>query len=283
MKHTIEELISKEGVASSLPNVYYDLKEAIDDVDSEFEDFEYIIMQDISLSARLLKIVNSPFFGLPSQVETVSHAIGIIGLTELNELVLSTFVLDKFKAIPSKLFDINRFADHSVFCGTAARLIAEMIRYPKRETLFTSGMLHDIGRLVLCVNASETMLECFKLCEQQDDKTLAEIELEVLGFDHSEVGMALLKSLKLPQVHIETAGHHHKYSDSLDFALETAILHVSDLLAWQNGKGEIDISSDTPSLNESAWKKLEFTDDITIETLQETVEDKLSLANQSLI
>ncbi len=280
MKHTIEELISQEGVASSLPGVYYELKGAIDDVDSEFEDFEYIIKQDISLSARVLKIVNSPFFGLPSQVETISHAVSIIGLAELNELALSTFVLDKLKSTSSKLLDINRFSDHSVFCGTAAKMIAEMISYPKRETLFTSGMLHDIGRLVLCVNASDTMQECFKRCEQED-KSLTEIESEVFGFDHSEVGLALLTSWKLPLVHIETAGFHHKYQDSLSFAKETAIIHVADLLAWNNEKGDVNVPAEAPILNEKAWKKLELEDDVTLEILQETVEEKLSLANQA--
>ncbi len=279
---TIKELISREGFASSLPNAYYDLKEAIDDDDSEFEDFEFIINQDISLSAKLLRMVNSPFFGLDSQVETVSHAISVIGLSELNELVLATSVLDKFKGLPSKVFDINKFSDHSVFCGTVARLIAEMIQYPKRDTLFTSGLLHDIGRLVLCINATDKMIECFKLCESED-KSLTEIEFETFGFDHTDVGTAVLKNWKLPAVHIETAGSHHKYNDKLEFAMETAILHVADYLAWQNDKGEVDVSSEVPVLNESAWKKLEFDEDVTIESLQEIIDEKLGSDDQSLI
>ncbi len=282
MKHTIEELISQEGFASSLPNVYYDLKAAVEDDDSEFEDFEYIIMQDISLSAKILRMVNSPFFGLPSQVETVSHAISVIGLAELNELVLATSILDKFKELPSKVFDINRFSDHSIFCGTVARLIAEMISYPKREAMFTSGLLHDIGRLVLCINASKEMLECFKLCEAED-KTLTEIEYETFGFDHTDVGTAVLKSWELPAVHIETAKFHHKYKDNSDYALETAILHVSDFLAWQNGKGEVNITNDVQILNEKAWGKIGFNEDVTLESIQEIIEEKLGAGNQSLI
>ncbi len=280
MKQTIEELISQEGVASSLPNVYYELKSAIDDIDSEFEDFEYIIKQDISLSARILKIVNSPYFGMPSQIETISHAVSIIGLAELNELALSTFVLDKFKTNPSNIFDINRFTDHSVFCGTAAKLIAEMVSYPKRETLFTSGMLHDIGRLVLCVNASKQMQECFKIAKEED-RSLTEIENEFFGFDHTEVGMALLTSWKLPLVHVETAGFHHKYKDSLDFSIETAIIHVADLISWLNDKGDVDVPSETPILNDDAWRKLDLGGDAYISKVQEMVEEKMSLANQA--
>ena len=277
---TIEELISQEGVASSLPNVYYELKDGIDEIDSDFDDFEYIIKQDISLSARILKIVNSPYFGMPSQVETISHAVSIIGLAELNELALSTFVLDKFKNNSSNILNINRFTDHSVFCGTAAKLIAEMVSYPKRETLFTSGMLHDIGRLVLCVNASKKMEECFKV-SKEEGKSLTEVEAEVFGFDHTEVGMALLTKWKLPLVHIETAGFHHSYKDTLDFAIETAIIHVADLLAWLNNKGDVDVPNETPVLNDEAWKKLDLGENAYISTVQEMVEEKMSLANQA--
>ena len=93
--------------------------------------------------------------------------------------------------------------------------------------------------------------------------------------------MALLTSWKLPLVHVETAGFHHKYKDSLDFSIETAIIHVADLISWLNDKGDVDVPNETPVLNEDAWRKLDLGGDAYISTVQEMVEEKMSLANQA--
>ncbi len=105
----IQELFQDETTIPSLPEIFYQFKQAIDDPESSFEEIGEIISNDPGLTARLLKIVNSAFFGFPQQIETISHAIGIVGRDQLNDLVLSTVVIAQFKDIPQNLIDMNPF------------------------------------------------------------------------------------------------------------------------------------------------------------------------------
>jgi len=103
-----QDLIGEENeIIFSLPKIYFELQAALNDSDKTFQDLGEIIGFDPALSARLLKIVNSPFFGFPSRIETISHAISIIGMDQLTDLALSTLVLHQFRGIPNNLFNME--------------------------------------------------------------------------------------------------------------------------------------------------------------------------------
>ncbi|MBL4665135.1 MAG: HDOD domain-containing protein, partial [Nitrospinaceae bacterium] len=112
----IQELFQDEIKVPSLPEVFYQFKQAVDDPESSFEEIGEIIGHDPGLTVRLLKIVNSAFYGFPQQVETISHAIGIIGRQQLNDLVISTVVMDQFQNVPQSSFNLNSFWKHSIAC-----------------------------------------------------------------------------------------------------------------------------------------------------------------------
>ncbi len=121
-----QELIGGEDViVFSLPTIYVELQKALDDPDKTFQNLGDIISFDPALSARLLKIVNSPFYGFPSKIDTVSHAISIIGKDQLTDLALATMVIYQFEGIPNNMFNMEKFWRHSVACGVAARSIAD--------------------------------------------------------------------------------------------------------------------------------------------------------------
>lgn len=146
----IQELFKDETTIPSLPEIFYQFKQAIDDPESSFEEIGEIISNDPGLTARLLKIVNSAFFAFPQQIETISHAIGIVGREQLNDLVLSTVVMAQFKDIPQNLIDMESFWRHSIACGLSARIIASQKREANPERFFVAGLLHDIGLVVMC-------------------------------------------------------------------------------------------------------------------------------------
>ncbi len=140
--------IAKMEIASP-PGVFFKLKEILDDPDGTFDDISQIISYDPPLAARLLKIVNSPMYNMSSQVETISHALGIIGSHQLSDLALVTKVFSRFDNIEQNFFDIKEFWRHSLGCGFAAQLLAEHIKHENPARLYLAGMLHDIGQLVM--------------------------------------------------------------------------------------------------------------------------------------
>ncbi|MCH8313372.1 MAG: HDOD domain-containing protein, partial [Nitrospinae bacterium] len=161
----ITELIQGDDQLATLPEVFYKLNAAIEDPDCTFDDIGEIISVDPALTVRLLRIVNSAFYGFSTQVETVTHALTIIGTDQLNQLVLATSVMNQFKGIPGDLLDMDSFWRHSITAGLAARSIAALSGEYNVERFFVAGLLHDVGRLVLCIRAPDETGEILKKAE----------------------------------------------------------------------------------------------------------------------
>jgi HD-like signal output (HDOD) protein len=120
----IQELFSTGVKIPSLPDVYYEFKDAMDDPEGSFDEISNVIATDPGLTVRLLRIVNSAYFEFPSKIETISHAIGVVGLDQLNNLVISTVIMDQFKGIPDSVINMNSFWKHSIAYGLAAKIIS---------------------------------------------------------------------------------------------------------------------------------------------------------------
>ena len=226
----LEELFNDEVKIPSLPEVFYQFKQAVDDPDSTFEELSQIISNDSGLTTHLLKIVNSPFYGLSSKVETISHAISIIGSDQLHDLVLSTCVLNKFKNIPSKSLEMKLFWEHNIACALASKIISSHLNIGCPDSIFVSGLLHDIGRLVISINIPDKFTEIFLLAQTNNSHLLV-AENKILGFGHDEVGGELLRRWKLPEIHIEAVRFHHNPAKAPLFAKEASIVNIANSLA----------------------------------------------------
>ena len=123
----IQDLINENEPLASLPNTFYKLREVVDDPGCDFDDIAEIISVDPSLTPRLLKIVNSAFYGFRGEIESVFHAMGVVGTEQLMQLVLATTVVEQFKGIPKDLVDMEYFWKHSVSCGLAAELFIKHV------------------------------------------------------------------------------------------------------------------------------------------------------------
>ena len=143
-----------------------------------------VIGADPALSARLLRLANSPYYGIPSRVETISRAVTILGMKELYSLALTVSVISAFKDIPNQLVNMASFWRHSVTCGVIARTIAEIKGLSDRETLFVAGLLHYIGRLLLYQRAPAHAMGVLA-CARRSGSLLFQAEKEVMGLDHA--------------------------------------------------------------------------------------------------
>lgn len=255
-KINIHSLIDGHDRLPTLPEVYFRLKELIDDPNSSFEEIGEILGHDAGLSVRLLRIVNSPYFGFRSKIDSISYAVSAIGMDQLANLVLSTVVVDQFRGIPDSLINMRSFWEHSLACGLAARIIATNRNEPNTERFFVAGLLHDIGRLLICMRIPDKFMASMqraKSCE----KHLYLAEREVMGFDHAQAGALLLKTWNLPQCLEEAVGFHHRPSKARNHRLEASVIHIADIVAntLQLGSGG---ENDIPTLDSAARELTEM-------------------------
>lgn len=245
--------IKENTKLSTLPNIFRLIVEAISKPNSSAHDIANVIGKDPNLSARLLKIVNSAFYGYPSRIDTLSRAVNIVGTKQLSTLAIGTNVIHMFKNIPSKIVNMKLFWKHSILCGINARTIAGYKNIQNTERMFVAGLLHDIGRLLLYNHAPSQSLYAILLARKNQD-LLYHTESELLNCDHADVGGDLLKKWKLP-VSLEDAVRHHHHPQRSQNRIEAAIIHLADIMANVMGigsSGEVLV----PPMDQDAWAQI---------------------------
>jgi HD-GYP domain-containing protein (c-di-GMP phosphodiesterase class II) len=189
----LDALLAGNGGLPTLPVVFSHLVDLLSDETSSAQAIGDVIGADPALSAKLLRLANSPYYGIPSRVETISRAVTIIGVKELYSVALTVSVIHAFKDIPHQLVDMASFWRHSVTCGAISRAIGELKRTSGQETLFVAGLLHDIGRLLLYQGAPLHARAALARA-RHSGIPLFQTEKEVIGLDHAEIGGQVLSS-----------------------------------------------------------------------------------------
>lgn len=238
---------------STLPDIYNQLIDAIAKPSSSTYDIENVISKDTNLSARLLKIVNSAFYGYPSKIDTLSRAVNIIGTRQLCTLAMGVNIITIFNKIPSGVINMEMFWKHSILCGICARILAGYRNIQNTERLFTAGLLHDIGRLV-CYNylPKESIYAAEKA--KNDEQLLYLAERDVFSLDHTAIGGMLLNRWQMSMSLEDMVRHHHEPQKSKN-QIESSILHMADILANAMNMGTSG-EKFIPPLNQEAWFRL---------------------------
>lgn len=249
-----EEMVGGVVAVASPPLIYERLVRVINDPRSGSADIGNVIGEDQGLTARLLKTVNSAFFSFPRPIDSVSHAVTVVGTRQVRDLALATSVMTMFDDVPRELIDMHSFWYHSLACGVIARVIAGYRREDNVERYFVAGLLHDIGRLMLFIRAGSDMGRAMALA-RDTARPLYECETEVLGCHHSEVGNALMQRWNFKGALNEAVTYHHRPSRADRFPAETAAVHVADIIANGIGwgrSGEVRV----PPFDPQAWDTL---------------------------
>ncbi len=238
---------------SSLPMMFTRLNEAINNPKTSVQEISSILSEDPGLTARLLRVVNSAFYNFPGKIDTISRAISIVGTQQLRDLALATSVLRLFTGIPKELVDMDSFWQHSIACGVTARIIATMRREPNVERHFVAGILHDVGRLIMYSKAPEKAKIALKQSIDYGEP-LFKSEKDVLGFDHATLGKQLLQLWKIPTSIVEVVAFHHRPISANAFPVETAIVHVADVIVHAMELGTSGERLVPPSFH-TAWER----------------------------
>jgi putative nucleotidyltransferase with HDIG domain len=250
------EEAARKAKLPPLPQILLELQRVMNDPDSSASDLARVISKDPKLTATLLRIVNSALFNFPSQIETVSRAVAVVGTKQLSTLASGTLLLSMFRPDPYGLIDLEAFWKHSIAVGTYARAIAARRKLDDPERFFVSGLLHDIGWIALANAFPEAVTASLKRAEElKVDMALA--EKEVLGFDHAVFGAYLLRQWKFPLLLIAGVAYHHDPERGEKYA-EPKILHAANFMA--NGMG-LTIAGLCPvqPLHPESWAKLQLT------------------------
>lgn len=195
---SVEELVSQVDKLVTLPAVYLRVRSIVDDPRSSTHDLAQAMSTDPALTARLLRVVNSVHFGLMRRVETVTHAISILGLQQLHDLVLATSVASAFRGMQPTRMDMPRYWRQSVLRGLVAQGAAEARHVQPAQRLFVEGLLADIGHLVMYQTVPE-LAERAMMRAEAERRPLPELETEVVGCHYAELGARLLENWRLPQ------------------------------------------------------------------------------------
>jgi putative nucleotidyltransferase with HDIG domain len=224
----VMHLLDGNAGLASLPHIFNEINRVISDPRSSAIHVADVISKDPNLTTRLLKIVNSAFYGFPAKIDTISRAVTILGSKQLSTLALGTSVVQIFKDIPADLVEMKSFWEHSIACGVAARMIASYKNIVNIERLFVAGLLHDIGRIIIYEHFPHQGREVL-LYAKRADCLLRSAEAEVLGFDHAQIGATLMQKWKLPLILEQALGYHHQPALSQN-PLEASIVHIADIM-----------------------------------------------------
>lgn len=240
MLKTPHELVKGVDKLVSLPEVCFLVNDLVNDPNSDIKQIGSVISQDPDLTARLLKLVNSSFYGFSTPIETVSRAIMMVGLRELQHMVWASSAVETFSNLPPADANMASFWRHSIFTAVTARIIARECHVLHPERLFVSGLLHDIGRLLIFIKLPTQAQQIIDVQHKKPERDLSEIEKSILGFDHAELGQVLCESWQLPESLSVAIANHHGMRLNDEYQLESSILHVANLMAHALEIGEED-------------------------------------------
>lgn len=237
---TPEELVKQCTSFCSLPEVYLEVKNVIDDPESTMADLSRAISIDPGMSAMVLKLVNSAFYAMPRKVETISRAVGILGMQPLHDLVLSVSVTKSFSGVSQTIVDMKTFWANSFFCGLAARELARQCLLVDSERMFVEGMLQHIGQLVMYEITPE-QAEAAIRASKNSGEPIHRSEQHILGFDHTQVGKALIEEWQLPKNLGEAILYQTNPGRTADYGFEAALLNMANALmeGFQAPKGHV--------------------------------------------
>jgi len=249
---TAKELVAGVTDLLSFSAVYFRVNELLQDPRSSAQELGEVISHEPGLATRLLKIVNSAYYIFPRKIDTLSRAVTIVGIRELEALVLATVAVDAFNRISTDLVDMSTFWHHSVYCGLVARLLARHCGVLHTERLFVAGLLHDVGQLVIYHQIPKLARQALAAAEPSDDG-LYRAEQDLLGFTHSDVATELFEIWGLPTAIKEAAAFHHEPGRAREFPLETALVHLANSAANTVEPGR-NIVECHPTRDAQAWQ-----------------------------
>ena len=263
---TSEEISEAVVRLPSLPTIVLELINALDNGDVDTNTLAQKISHDQALTAKVLGLANSSFYGMQNKVGSIPHAVTVLGFNSVRSLVTAAAVVGTFSGSKSKVLDYAEFWKHAIATALSAKAIARKLG-ANEDQAFIGGLLHNIGRLVLATYSPSRYQEVLNWRSQHDGDLMA-AEIHVLGIDHKTVGRAMLTHWKFPASIVETlntpdVAHPHEQSRA------AAVVTVADAIAYG-----LDVSGGEhdriPVISQVEWDMLHLNDAMLAEIFSTT-------------
>lgn len=269
----IRSFILDTKTLPTLPGIVTRLNSLADNDKSSIQEMARLVSSDQVLSARILRLANSPSYGF-YRVATISNAMILLGVDVVKSLVLSSSIFEIMEK------NVLGLWEHSLGAGVAANIIAKRLQLPECEEIATAALLHDIGKVIIRLKCENQSSEMSALMSEKGLSSF-QVERETIGTDHAEVGGWLAKSWFLPEKLIVPIAFHHDVEGSALHQTKTAVVHLADVLIKASGFG---YSGDeyVPIVQSAAWNKLNMTEEILTDVVAELEEKLIDVKNFSL-
>jgi putative nucleotidyltransferase with HDIG domain len=253
----------------TLPPIVARLNQMVEDEDVTALQLGLVIEKDQVLTSKLLKMVNSSFFGFPQRISTVPNAIVLLGFNVIKTLIVSSSIFEVMQSSDVGLWE------HSLGCATAAGILAKRLKIKNPEEVSTAGLIHDLGKIVIRSEIPEEYAR-IKEAVRNREIPMREAEIEFLGIGHGEIGGWLSQQWNLPARLVQAIEYHHHPEDAPEYREIAGIVHFSDTLIRAIGFG---FGGDpwVPPLDRHAWKRLKFSRTETKEILRDLDQRLLDL------
>ncbi len=242
----------------------------MEDPDYTMAEVAILVGRDPGMATRFLKVVNSPMYRRIRKIETVSHAVSLLGIREVHDIVLGAAVAEAFEGIQTDVMSMQKFWQRSFYCAVMTKLLAIESETPESDRLFAIGLLHDIGHMFMYLAIPEESQNAI-LKAKKLERPLFQVERELLGFDFAKLGAHVMGQWDLPKsIQISTC-FQPEPGKADHFALEAALLHLSsslvraDLEGGSFGAGEFIVDP-------AAWQLTGLTEAHCLNTHQKAAE-----------
>lgn len=236
-KVALESMLTKVNDLPALPHVVVRVMELTEDPNATAQDINAALNQDQAMTAKVLKLANSAFYGFPRRISTVTDATIFLGFKTVRSIVMAASVSEMLsKEIEGYAMDQGELWKHSQSVAIAARLIAKRAKFPLLDIAYTAALLHDIGKVILNAYMKEQYIEVVQAVEEQGIPFMT-AEESVLGFNHASVGARIAEKWNLPSELVEAIAWHHDPARASVNPKLTSIVHIADVVCLYMGIG----------------------------------------------
>lgn len=281
LKEIRKKIIEKAVEANNLPilpDIAFEIMSLSENDNRSMKQISDFISKDPSLTASILKVANSAFYGLKNNVGSLEIALIILGLREIKNIV---FMMSLFKLFPSDgefAFDKYDYLKHSILTANTAKKLAQILKLEFKSSPFICGLLHDIGKIFLDQNSHEEFIEVLKQVKKKN-VYMYEAEKNFLGIDHAEVGSILSQAWNFPEEMTDAIKFHHNVKNSLKDKTLTSIIHLANLFTNARKIGLPESSRGVKIIDDIGWifigERNPFLKDLDLEKIIFEIDDDL--------
>lgn len=235
----VQTAIQEISHIATLPEVTLKIIRLVEDPDSTAQDLNKVISNDPALGARILKVVNSAFYGLPGQIGSINRAIVLLGLNAVKNIAIAASLAKLFRGGRiCTSFNARDLWTHSIAVATGTRLLADKAGLGLPDEAFLAGLIHDIGIMVEVQARRTQFVEAMDLMDQDADIKFRDAEQKIIGATHEQFGSALCQLWKFPQSFAYVTGYHHQPMElAPNHRTLASLVHLADIIAVRQKMG----------------------------------------------